>query len=631
MRSSRAHQGFVLVTVLSVVVVLGLLVAAYFFTTRIEMTTSKANADRTTGFYAAEAGLNLRGEEVRQIFQDYNLPSGTSPSTTAPCTGTDLGSGDFACKSYTVSGRSVRTYVVEDPGNGSGGTPLTIPPNQQFAGLNAMEYRYTVVSEAVPPGGTRPEAIVKLVFKSRLVPMFQFTAFYNKDLEILPGAAMTLNGPVHVNGDLYLNADPSLQIDGDVTISKRSAGAGALTGGDLYRRRKNSTDCNGTVTINDGSGTFPELYCGPFGPVPPTTLSQWNGHVQTGLDPLTVPQPSQLDPGNSYWQRADLVVELQVDSSGQPTGIIVPNRTGGGANAALTSVLDACPARNTSDLAYDQNGVAPAGSAVDWSNSFYDNREGHAMTLLEVDMGALLDCLHSHPTLFGDSASGKTDIDGTSLGGLVLYFTVAGPNSGQSSSSYGVRVRDGATLASTVPGAPQIKGLTVVTDQAAFIQGDYNKDAGGAWRPASFLSDTVDVLSNQWDSLGWDARSAQDLSSRVASPTTEINAAFLSGTDTTGGVEGVAGQGGAYNGGLENYPRFHENWTGRTLTYQGSFVSLGNARHADGPWRYGGAVYTAPDRNWSFDTRFRDAANLPPLAPRFVYLKQERFARVYQR
>ncbi len=626
MRSYRARQGFVLVTVLSMVVVLGLLVAAYFFTTRIEMTTSQANADSTTGFYAAEAGLNLRGEQVRQIFQDYNRPAGTSPSATAPCTGSNLGSGDFACTDYTVSGRTVRTYVVEDPANGAGGSSLTIPPNEQYAGLNALEYTYTVFSEAIPAGGTRPEAIVKLVFKSRLVPLFQFTAFYNKDLEILPGAPMTLNGPVHVNGDLYLNSDPSLRIDGDVTVSMRDGG----TGGDLYRRRKDSTACNGTVTINDGTGSYPELYCGTLGPVTATTLAQYNGHVQTGLDTLTVPSPDQLDPGNSYWQNADLVVELQVDSSGNPTGIIVPNRTGGGVNTALTNVLDTCPARNTSNLAYTQNSSSPAGTAVDWSNSFYDNREQKTMTLLEVDMGALLDCLHNHPTLFGDSASGKTDINGTSLGGLVLYFTVAGPASGQAGSGYGVRVRDGATLASTVAGAPQIKGLTVVTDQAAYVQGDYNKDASGAWRPASFLSDTIDVLSNRWNTSGWDVRSTLGLSSRSASPT-EVNAAFLSGTDSTGGVEGVSGQGGTYSGGLENYPRFHENWTGTKMTYRGSFVSLGNARHADGPWHYGGSVYTAPQRDWSFDTRFSDAANLPPLAPRFVYLKQQRFARAFHR
>jgi hypothetical protein len=625
-RSSPSRQGFVLVTVLSVLAVLAMLVAAYFVTTQIETTTSKANADGTTGFYAAEAGLNLRGEQVRQIFQDYNLPSGTSPSTSAPCTGGDEGTGDFACKSYTVSGRTVRTYVVGDPANGSGGASLTIPPNERFAGLSAQEFRYTVVSAAYPPNGSRPEAIVKLVFKSRLVPLFQFTAFYNKDLEILPGADMTLNGPVHVNGDLYLSSDASLKVDGDVTVSKRSGG----TGGDLYRRRKDGTDCNGTVSINDGSGSYPQLFCGDYGPVPASTLAQYNGHVQTGLEPLTVPSPNELDPGNAYWQKADLVVELRVDSSGNPTGIVVPNRTGGGENSALTSVLNACPARNTSDLAFEQNGGAPAGTAVDWSNSSYDNRESHKMTLLEVDMGALLDCLHEHPGLFGDSASGKTDIGGTSLGGLVLYFTVAGPDSGQSSSSYGVRIRDGATLASDVSGAPQVKGVTVVTDQAAYIQGDYNKDAGGAWRPASVLSDTINLLSNNWNTKGWDAKSAQGLSSRSAS-TTEVNAAFLSGTDTTGGVEGAAGQGGAYSGGIENYPRFHENWTGKTLTYDGSFVSLGNARHADGPWQYGGAVYTAPQRNWSFDTRFRSAANLPPLAPRFVYLKQERFSRVYQR
>jgi hypothetical protein len=40
-------------------------------------------------------------------------------------------------------------------------------------------------------------------------------------------------------------------------------------------------------------------------------------------------------------------------------------------------------------------------------------------------------------------------------------------------------------------------------------------------------------------------------------------------------------------------------------------------------------AYGAPGRNWDYDTRFNAAQNLPPFAPRFVYLKQESFTRNY--
>jgi len=65
------------------------------------------------------------------------------------------------------------------------------------------------------------------------------------------------------------------------------------------------------------------------------------------------------------------------------------------------------------------------------------------------------------------------------------------------------------------------------------------------------------------------------------------------------------------------------------LTYRGSFVSLNTPQHVDGAWVYGGMQYQAPNRDWSYDTDFNDASNLPPLSPRFVYLKQELFARQF--
>ena len=137
--------------------------------------------------------------------------------------------------------------------------------------------------------------------------------------------------------------------------------------------------------------------------------------------------------------------------------------------------------------------------------------------------------------------------------------------------------------------------------------------------------DSFNALSNNW----LDSRSNQALANRTPTNTTQ-QLAILSGTDTTGGQEGTAGQNGAYSGGLENYPRFLENWNGTvTYTYRGSFVSLNRPRHVAGAWSYGGLVYTAPIRNWNYDTSFNSAQNLPPITPRFVYLKQQLFVRNY--
>ena len=68
-----------------------------------------------------------------------------------------------------------------------------------------------------------------------------------------------------------------------------------------------------------------------------------------------------------------------------------------------------------------------------------------------------------------------------------------------------------------------------------------------------------------------------------------------------------------YGGGLENFPRFLERWTGQTLFYRGSLVSLYFPQQSTGAW--GGSYYNPPARNWAFDLRFQDPANLPPGTP----------------
>ena len=74
----------------------------------------------------------------------------------------------------------------------------------------------------------------------------------------------------------------------------------------------------------------------------------------------------------------------------------------------------------------------------------------------------------------------------------------------------------------------------------------------------------------------------------------------------------------SYNGGLENLPRFHENWNGVRCNIRGSFVNMYESQYATGNWVYGGDRYTAPVRNWSYETAFNDVANLPPFTPMAV-------------
>ncbi len=596
------NSGFALIATMIMLSVLLSLLGAFALITKIELATTKLDKNSNIGFNTAEAGLNLRAEEVRQVFVNYNRPTGTSPYNTAnaiPCQGNNNGSGDFVCKNFVLGNHTATTYMSEDPAN-----PIitTIPVGERYQNLNAQEYRYTANSLAKGTDG-KTEGALELRFKSRLVPLFQFAAFYNKDLEILPGPAMTLSGPVHTNKDLYLNANTSLAISGQVTSV-----------GNLYRGRKDDNTCMSTpVSVtNPVSAVNLKPTCPQRVLINNSDITSYNGMIQIKVPPVEVPQPAQFDPipGNLYWEKADLRLVLRMNaadtnkSTTASTSGIEVRKNDDTVDSALTTKLNSC--------------AGTVGTkAVGYNSAFYNHRESKYMALLEVDMLALLNCIQSQ-SLFG---AGKTLAD-TTEGGLVLFFTVDGTKEALLPNKYGFRIRNGSKLQSNLAGAPAVVGLTVVSDQAAYIKGDYNSVNK---IPAAIMSDSLNLLSNNWNIA--DTTSSGALSGRTASNTI-VNSAFLSGTDTTGGQDGTSGQGGAYNGGLENYPRFHENWSGKTLTYRGSFVSLNIPRHVNGTWA--SQSYNPPNRDWNYDTSFNNAANLPPITPRFVYLRQQLFLRDYE-
>ena len=90
------------------------------------------------------------------------------------------------------------------------------------------------------------------------------------------------------------------------------------------------------------------------------------------------------------------------------------------------------------------------------------------------------------------------------------------------------------------------------------------------------------------------------------SGTTEIAAAFLTGNVATNG------SGTSYSGGVENFPRFLEDWSSSTFRYRGSMVALFNSTVATGQWS--NAKYSPPNRQWGFSTMFRDGRQ-PPGTP----------------
>lgn len=63
-------------------------------------------------------------------------------------------------------------------------------------------------------------AYAMVTFQLRDAPLFSHAIFYNMDLELHPGPAMTIAGPVHSNGNIWAVAVSSLQFNGVVTTAK---------------------------------------------------------------------------------------------------------------------------------------------------------------------------------------------------------------------------------------------------------------------------------------------------------------------------------------------------------------------------------------------------------------------------
>ncbi len=754
LQERRSSQGgYSLVVTVAMLLILSTLLISAAVVSKVNTASTTSSAKSNSGFFGAEAGLNIRAKDIRDRFEDYNRPSGVSPNAWDDCadaSSANNGSGDFACNTINFQGQDVLTFVEESPANPSS---IIIPNGERFEGLSAQEYRYDLVSVA-KDNNNLPTAMLEMSFKSRVVPVFQFAVFYENDADFTVPPNMTLNGRVHSNADLYLNTawnQYTLRINGQVT-----------TGGTLYRGDKaerNSQQCRGTVVIPALDGTDQNLNCTSTTTITaydndttsPSDISTWDGAIQTDITPLELPKPDDgyLNPvdGNLYWDSADLRVVL--DTSGGPGNYEIEIRDlDGSVKSGVTSKLNnSCPvledttltsaattsqfnglnvadasefagdeeeiflsingnshnkvlknvSGNTIDLSRQLQEDVPASSTVrravvSSSDTFFNYREKHGLTggtqgqeitMLNVDVQALLDCVHDQDLMEFASGTAKP-LDDDTDGGLVWFFTVDDggtkpdlqASTSQVGSTYGVRLFNGKHLSSTDAGAPKIKGLTIVSDEAVYVQGDYNVNGNDPttagiteeWRPASVLSDSVNVLSEAWslddsngrayvNGLPTTVINFDDAADRRSALETTMNVAFLSGTEITGGDNGAAFQENNINsGGVNNFPRFHEHWgdtnvpaggqdcdavygatqTRHCFNYRGSFVSLEEPRRVNsdfcGSYNLANCnIYTPPVRNWDYDTRFDDAANLPPLTPRAVYLRQELFRRDFDR
>ena len=178
-------------------------------------------------------------------------------------------------------------------------------------------------------------------------------------------------------------------------------------------------------------------------------------------------------------------------------------------------------------------------------------------------------------------------------------------------------------------------GFTVASENPVYIQGDYNTGAvdtfwsGGSnnanHSAASVVADSVTLLSNinVWPNptSGWqDVNSLNNptnLGGRVPNDT-YYRLAISGGKNIPFPQPGWAGVSKDFgtDGGMHNFLRLLENWGG-TIYYNGSLVSMYYSEYNTGTFKCCTVVYSAPNRNFYFDTLFLNPNNLPPGTPMF--------------
>ncbi len=101
--------------------------------------------------------------------------------------------------------------------------------------------------------GTDVSAYTMQKLQVRDAPLFGHAIFYNMDLELHPGPAMNLYGPVHSNTDAWLQAA------NNITFHEGVFAAGQVLHGN---KRTGGHSQSGTVNVKDAAGTDQNMYNG---------------------------------------------------------------------------------------------------------------------------------------------------------------------------------------------------------------------------------------------------------------------------------------------------------------------------------------------------------------------------------
>jgi hypothetical protein len=590
---ARHPLGSALITVLTVLIVIASCVGIAMTYTQSISRNVRRSVTFQTAQEVGDGALELAFASWREICQanantplptmyfdtTIPLPTGGAPGTNFPDVPdftASRGPNPTTGAPYTIANFRVQAVDPQISTNANGDSTLTtdqVPPVATGRGAAHTSVFYLASADVSLPmalEGTYATVKVRRVFRKETKSPWEHAIFFMDTLEIQPTPLFTVTGPVHTNADLYtarstvtfadqvdyglswtINYHPQDPRYGVVTPGAPTwpAGLPPSRGNQQNPLGMDSTTLFDAIPGNDNDDGYHEIIEQPVG-TQPDPLADIRVYNQAG-------------------------VRVIVDASNSVT---IKRRLSNGSEVVVTAA-----STGSDKQIYDVfNAAVSTGSLIQ------DNREGAQVRLVNVDMGVI------------SQAMSGSDLTGTGFNGIIYVAdTSADPAGG--TPKRGVRLLNGGVM--------PVGGISVATENPLYIQGDYNTGTNGGTQPLSNLgdptqptvsgytrqpcavmADSVNILSNSWT----DAGSFLGLASRVASPTT-VNTAILSGV--------VATKDDVFSGGVENFPRLQEDWTGQNFTYYGSMVELFGSKQGTGSWGQAN-VYAAPNRRWFFDTNF---------------------------
>lgn len=311
--------------------------------------------------------------------------------------------------------------------------------------------------------------------------------------------------------------------------------------------------------------------------------------------------------------------------------------------------------------------IVPPVDMIDTDRRLRDNREAKTVNVVDIDLGKMRAGLR---TAAATPAAQKFRVNGADWNyqarwNGAVYVEVENPGAGFTTTSdiaaasgtapanvhgagtgtgtaTAVRLLNGSQLPTLAPNSSnpnRDRGLSLATNAPVYIAGHFNANGSfgsgastdGSERspdpsyqngtptnfdddtevPALVAADAINILSANWvNSSGvpvGDGRESNLGASGRSAVNTEVSAVLM------GGIVETPSNGNGYSGGVENYPRFHEDWAGDTLRYRGSIVALFTSAYGTGTWGKSN-VYGAPTRKWGFHD-FLKSGEYPPFTP----------------